>query len=155
MIALPAVRMALAAALLAIAFLAGWTERGIRARNDELERSVEFEKRLKGAIDERDALALQLKTSDDNHAQALRKAQDETNLLRDRVSAGAVGLRIAAKCHAAATRVSEAASSAGLGDGAGAELDGTARQAYFALRDGIDRASAQLAACQGELMLRQ
>jgi prophage endopeptidase len=38
-----------------------------------------------------------------------------------------------------------------LGDGARAELDPAARSDYFALRAGIQRMTAQLAACQARL----
>lgn len=102
---------------------------------------------------QRDALAAQLQAAGDRHAAQLKDAQDETNRLRDRERAGAVRLRVAAVCPDIPD-VPEASPGAGLDTGTGAELDSASRQAYFALRDGIDRTSAQLAACQDELRLR-
>jgi hypothetical protein len=96
-------------------------------------------------------LAGELSKSNDAHAAELRKSQDETNRLRDRLSSGAIGLRIGAKCP---SPEAPAAPGARVDTGTGAELDSASRRAYFALRDGIDHASAKLAACQEQLGLR-
>lgn len=138
-----------AGALLA-AFAAGWMTNGWR---NDATRAHEFQAaaetvRLANAA--RDVVADHLRASDDLHAAELQKAQDETNSLRDRVSAGPVRLRVAAKF----PNVPSVAAGPGVGAGTGAELDPSARSAYFALRDGIDRAEAKLAACQAELKLR-
>ena len=157
MIIPPQIRLALAAAGLVGAFLAGWTVNGWRGAAAADEKALQA---LKEATDartlaesERDALAARLRASDDLHAAQLRKAQDETNSLRDRVSAGPVRLLVAAKCPAA-PNLPEAASAPGVDSGTRAELDPEARSAYFALRDGINRAEAKLAACQHQLRER-
>lgn len=106
----------------------------------------------KALTDERDALAAQLAASNDKHLSDLQKAQNENIDLRARGSL--VGLRIAAACpdHRASA---QATADPGVDTRTGAELAADARQDYFALRDGIALASAQLAACQDELKLRQ
>lgn len=124
-----------------------------QANAEALERAQRAEKARDEAITERDALAAKLATANDKHANDLRNAQNETNRLRDRLNAGSIGLRIAGTCPRLPS-ATEAAPGARVDTGTGAELDSTARRAYFALRDGIDRASAQLAACQDELRLR-
>lgn len=120
---------------------------------EKLEASQAAAKALADMTADRDLLAGKLSAANDLHTTELRKAQNETTRLRDRLNAGSSGLRIAAACPAA--RLGTQTPSGGRVDtGTGAELDTTARRAYFALRDGIDRASAQLAACQDELKLR-
>lgn len=108
---------------------------------------------LTRALSERDDLARKLEAADDRHLTNLQESQRETNRLRDCISAGTCGLRILARCPASAD-VPQAAASASVDLGAGAELAPAAGRAYFALRDGIDRASAQIAACQEQLTLR-
>lgn len=120
---------------------------------EKLEASQAAAKALAAMTDERDILAGKLSAANDRHTDELRKAQNETNSLRDRLRAGSIGLRIAATCPDARLGP-QASSGARVDTGTGAELGETARRAYFALRDGIDRASAQLAACQDELRLR-
>lgn len=119
-------------------------------RNDaaKLEAARGAAKALADMTAARDQLSAALTAANDLHISELRKAQNETNSLRDRLRAGNLRLRVAAVCPdstAGGTRVDS---------GTGAELDEPARRAYFALRDGIDRATAQLAACQDELKLR-
>lgn len=123
-----------------------------KATAEALERAQRAEKARDEAIIERDRLAGKLATANDQHTDELRKAQNETNRLRDRLRDGSIGLRIAGTC----PRVGEAQGPArpGVDSGTGAELAEPARRAYFSLREGIDRASAQLAACQDELRLR-
>lgn len=133
-------RAALALAVLAAAFAWGWTARGWREDEKAL-------RDLKTVTKARDALAARLKMSDDAHASKLKEAENETNRLRDRVSAGPVRLLVAAKC----PELPQAASAPGVDSGARAELDSEARSAYFALRDGINQTEAKLAACQAEL----
>lgn len=79
----------------------------------------------------------------------LRSAQIEDDRLRADVDAGHQRLRVQASCGpAAGGGVSAAGTAASVGDGARAELDPAARSTYFALRAGIQRMTAQLAACQ-------
>ena len=135
-------RAALASGALVAAFVAGWTVNGWRGAAKATDAQAHIE-----------AMAARLRASDDLHAAKLQEAQNETNRLRDRVSAGPVRLLVAAKCPADIP-LPEAASAPGVDSGTGAELDPAARSAYFALRDGINRAEAKLAACQGELIQR-
>lgn len=153
----PWARIAAGATLLLGSFGAGWTVNGWRLgqvmESDRAERAEMAAAQLKAATTERDHVAGLLVASDTKHAKELDDARKETNRVRDAVSAGSVRLRVAARCPDV-PQAPAAASSPSVDHGAGAELDGSARQAYFALRDGIDRAGAQLAACQGELRLR-
>lgn len=137
------------------AFVGGYTTSDWRW---EAKTNAEALKRSQDASKARDEataayihLAGELAAKNDQHAHELRVAQDETNRLRARVNDGAIGLRYAGLAACPAT---PAAPGARVDTGAGAELDTTARRAYFALREGIDRASAQLAACQDELRAR-
>lgn len=91
-------------------------------------------------------LAVNLAQANDKNLAQLKGAQNETNRLRDCMLTGSCGLRVNATC---GPRLGP--TSPGVDNGAGAELDADARQAYFALRDGIDRVTAQLTACQGQL----
>lgn len=120
---------------------------------EKLKASQDAAKALADMTDERDVLAGKLSAADDKHTNELRNAQNETTRLRDRLANSSSGLRIAATCPESHLGP-QAASGARVDTGTGAELDSSARRAYFALRDGIDRASAQLAACQDELTLR-
>lgn len=120
---------------------------------EKLEASQAAAKALADMTADRDLLAGKLSAADDKHTNELRNAQNETNRLRDRLANSSNGLRIAATCPESRLDP-QAASGAHVDTGTGAELDSTARRAYFALRDGIDRASAQLAACQDQLTLR-
>ncbi len=78
----------------------------------------------------------------------LRSAQTKDESLRADVDAGRQRLHVAADCTAASGGVPEVGATARVGDGARAELDPAARPDYFALRAGIRRVTAQLAACQ-------
>ena len=102
---------------------------------------------------DRDRLAGLLATANDQHTDELRKAQNETNRLRDRLRDGSIGLRIAG-VRPRLDPQAQGPARPGVDSGTGAELAEPARRAYFSLREGIDRASTQLAACQDELKLR-
>ena len=78
----------------------------------------------------------------------MRNAQVQDDGLRADVDAGRQRLHVAAACTASGSGMSKAGASARVGDGARAELDPAARSDYFALRAGIRRVTAQLAACQ-------
>lgn len=151
------VRLAIIAGALLTAFGAGWAVNGWRITSavnaDHVQALHDANQAKERAEAQRDALAASIKASDDAHASQLQKAQNETNALRDRVSAGPVRLLVAAKCPAAGV-VPAASSASSVDPGDGAELDPSARSAYFALRDGIDRAEGKLSACQGQLKLR-
>jgi prophage endopeptidase len=81
----------------------------------------------------------------------MRNAQVQDDGLRSDVDAGRQRLHIAASCPAVSGGMPQAGTAAGVGDGARAELDPSARSDYFALRAGIQRIAAQLTACQARL----
>lgn len=139
--------------VLLAAFVAGAAVNGWRIEAKYAGQADDAAKALKTMQDERDVLSKKLTESNDTHAKALKKAQDETNTLRNGIDSGAYSLRIKAKCPEIPV-LPQAPSPTRVDSGAGAELDSDARRAYYTLRSGIDRTSAQLAACQGELRLR-
>lgn len=102
---------------------------------------------------ERDALAVDLAASNDQHQRDMEIARNETNRLRTRLASGGSGLRVAVNCPGPRLGP-EAAAGPRVDSGTRAELDPASRRAYFALRDGIDRSTGQLAACQAELRRR-
>lgn len=142
-------RLLLAAGALLASFWCGWLVNGWRMDSEALDVAEQAAEALRERTAERDALADSLRAANDQHAAKLKGAQDETNRLRDCLRSGNCGLRIGARCPAP-----ETPAASGVDPGAGAAIDRVAESAYFALRDGIDRASAQLAACQAELKLR-
>lgn len=146
-----------AIALLVATFASGYRVADWRltaeANDAALERAERDAKALAALAAERDAMADDLAAANDRHIANLRTARDETNRLRDRLRAGSIGLRIAGTCpHLPSPQGTPGAR---VDTGTGTELAEPARQAYFALRDGIDQAGAQLAACQDELRRRQ
>lgn len=80
----------------------------------------------------------------------LQEKIHENEKLRAAVDAGAVRLRVKARCPSLPA-APEGAPGAGVDTGGTAELDPAARPAYFALRDGIEKNAAQLTACQNVL----
>lgn len=145
---------ALAAAVLAAAlFAAGWTVSGwrssaeidaLRARHAALgQQAGERARRQEAALAEAIARIDQVRTAE------RRKADEEITRLRAALDAGAVRLRVAVRCPT--PLLPEAAAGAGVDHGAGAELAADARPDYFALRSGIGRLEAKLAACQSVL----
>lgn len=145
--------------LLVAAFLLGLVA-GWRVENWHLTSAHEKEKLAQIEVNQqafaklladRDELASKLTASNDKYFKQWRAAQNETNRLRN---AGSYGLRVRALCPDSG-QSAQGATNASLDTGTGAELAPVARQAYFALRDGIDRTEAKLAACQAELILRQ
>jgi len=158
-------RILAAAGVVIAAFLAGWWINGDRweARvSKQAQQQAESDRQAVVKLAdiqrqrqaEQDALTARLQVAADQHLAALAASQHETASLRDRLRVGDVRLRIAATCLGAVPNSPASAASASLDTGTGAELDAAAGSAYFALRDGIDRAGAQLAACQAELKLR-
>ena len=141
---------------LIVAFAGGWGVNGWRLEGEYAreanERITAAVKARDAAIEDRDVLAKKLADNNDKHAKDLQNAKAETNRIRDSVSVGSIGLRVPTKCPA--PTATETPASSEMDNGTGAELAATARQDYFALRDAIDLAGAQLAACQGELLLR-
>lgn len=80
---------------------------------------------------------------------ALQEKERENARLRDAVESGRQRLRVAAKCPS----VPQSPDSAGVDNGGAAELDASARPAYYALRAGIAKQHEQLKACQGIVRL--
>lgn len=119
---------------------------------EALDRAKRAETARDEAIAAYEHLAGELAAANNAHAGEMKRAQNETNRLRDNLLAGNVGLRLAGTCPRLGDP--QVAPGARMDIGTGAELDPIARRAYFALRDGIDRVGAQLAACQTELRLR-
>jgi len=154
-----------AAAALAGALVAGaaaWTVQGWRygaqisnMRADEAGRVAEAQRQAREILQRRYAEVAEI---NERNAKAewaayggLRSAQIEDDRLRTDVDAGHQRLHVRAVCSAAGGGVPKTGASAGMGDGAPAELDPTARSDYFALRTGIQRLTAQLQACQARL----
>lgn len=81
----------------------------------------------------------------------MRNAQVQDDGLRADVDAGRQRLRVSTVCPSTSSGVPAAGAAARVGDGTRPELDPTARSDYFALRAGIQRVTAQLAACQARL----
>lgn len=146
MITIKQVCVALAAGAI---FGAGWTISDWRWGAKDAERSRVEQTKYALLVQERDALNQRLALSNDAHNKELQDARKQINDLRDRERAGAVRLRVAANCPA----VPEAPPAPGVDNATGPELTDDARQAYFALRDGIAAVSAQLGACQDQLGL--
>lgn len=155
---IPDVKLAALVALISgtVAFTGGykvadWRLTG-KATAEALERLQRAEVTRDEAIAAYNHVAGELALHNDQRLDDLKKAQNETNRIRDRMRDGALGLRVAAACPRLGD--AQAAPGARVDIGTGAELDPTARRAYFALRDGIDRTRAQLAACQDQLKVR-
>ena len=123
------------------------------ANAEETTRADEAVKALNAQTVKTGELRAELAKVDDEQLKQLKDAQNETATLRDRLRAGAVRLRVAATCPASGG-VPEAGTNTSVDNGSGAQLDGTSEQSYFALRDGIDVVTRQLAACQGQLRAR-
>lgn len=140
-------------AVAAIAFFLGWTAQGwrvgariadnaadqaeARAQSSETARAVERDLAQGFAL--RDRLLAERRKSDD----------EENDTLRAGVDSGAVRLYVRAVCPAAGLPGS--AADPGGGAGTPAELDPAARPDYHALRAGLKKTEAVLAACQGKL----
>lgn len=154
-----------AAAALAGALIAGgvaWTAQGWRygavvatMRADQSDRVAESQRHAREILQRRYAAVAEI---NERNARAewvayggLRSAQIEDQRLRADVDAGRQRLHVAAACPAAGGGVPKSGAGAGMGNGARAELDPAARSDYFALRAGIQRVTAQLAACQARL----
>ena len=107
-------------------------------------------------LSDRDTKAELLTKANDDALKQLGDSQNETAHLRDRLASNSSGLLINATCHQSTPRLgAKAPSVPGVDSGTGARLDKTAERAYNTLRDGIDTVEGKLAACQGELRIRQ
>lgn len=148
------------AALVLVGIGIGWTANGWRLGEDIAgkerawaeERTTAATAALQADKQNREreqVLADAIAMIDADHTWEMRKAHEENDRLRGAVDAGAVRLRVAARCpDPDAAGLPRPAAGAGVDHGTGAELDPAARPAYFALRGGLNRKKAQLAACQ-------
>lgn len=141
---------------------AAWTAQGWRygaqiatMRADEAGRVAESQHQAREILQRRHAEVGEI---NERNAKAewaayggMRNAQVQDDGLRADVDAGRQRLHVAATCTAAGGGMPKTGAGARVGDGARAELDPVARPDYFALRAGIRRVTAQLAACQARL----
>lgn len=149
-----------AGAALAIAFGAGWGANGWR-KDAEIDRihasharslaaansaALALQKRLDAAADDKRAALAQL---DAEGSARLKDAQNENDRMRRCIVDGTCGLRVRTVARSCpADPVPSIPDASGVDHGAGAELDPTARQDYFTLREAMSRVHAKLAACQ-------
>lgn len=135
----------------------GWRYRAVVAsmRADESDRVAESQRQAREILLRRYAAVGEINERNARVEWAayggMRNAQVEDDRLRADVDVGRQRLHVAAVCPAAGGGVPKAGAGAGMGNGARAELDPTARADYFALRTGIQRVTAQLEACQARL----
>jgi prophage endopeptidase len=88
-------------------------------------------------------LSQRLAEADSIHTEQLEAANEKNNALMRDVESGRKRLRVKATCP-----MPDTAPRTRMGDAASPELDTAARQDYYALRNGIERVTAQLGACQ-------
>lgn len=81
---------------------------------------------------------------DAKYSKELKDAQTSNAQLRDDVDTGKRRLRLAATCPARSDTQSGQTSASVLADGAGPELTGAGRSAYFTLRERIATATSQI-----------
>lgn len=141
-------------AVLALAcFAAGWTAQGWRAdariAGNAADQAVARARSSEEARATERALSAGFAAQDSLLAEQRRKTDEEISRLGAGLSAGTVVLRVRAVCPAAG--LPGGAADPGEYSGAGAVLDPAAGPDYLALRSGIERVEAKLAACQGVL----
>jgi len=81
----------------------------------------------------------------------LRDAEKQNSQLRADIAAGRKRLLVNASCPASSDRLPETSSSPRVDNGATPELNADARQYYYSLRDGVERVTRQLLACQARI----
>lgn len=147
----------IAAALMAVAFGAGWMvngwRSGIELANFKAAETTSILAVTRAAEERATKLADDQAAIDAKHTKELQEAKDETTRIRTGVANGTIGLRIAATCPAATGPT--APGSAGVGDGASPRLTATAEQDYYTLRDAIVTVQKQLAEAQDILASRK
>ena len=146
----------------ALSFGSGWVVNGWRLSADISDlkaiHSAELKSISDAAVKQQLSLQQELDANEKLWATAeaiqyrkLRDAENEINQLRGDVAAGRKRLLINATCPASSDNMSETESSASMDNGASPELNPEARQNYYALRNGIERVTSQLLACQARL----
>ena len=148
-------RMWFAVGALVGAFGAGWYAQGLRWDADVASREAaasaaqtEASNRAVAQI-AAERVAAQQREAD--AIQHLARLQHENDDLRARVDAGAVRLRVAAKCPSVPAPAGTIPGEPGR---TFAELDGDAERAYFAHRDAIAKWTARLEQCRAEVRAR-
>lgn len=143
----------------ALSFGAGWKVNGWRHDAAQLATANEAARVYNAdrtrLVDANDKLTVALATSEGTQLAQLRKAQNETNRLRNCLLDNSCGLRVSVVRPVCAPSAATGGPNPPVDSGASAELDSSTRRAYFALRDGIDQTVTQLGACQEQLRLRQ
>lgn len=157
-------KVGVALALVAAGGFGAWVVRDTMAEAEVMTLKQDHERASREALDE--ALRTQKQRFDEERERMVKLAEidkaelakmkgtlDENNRLRECLRTGTCGLRVRAICPAAVgpSDLPPAQPGAGVDTGRTAELDGEARQAYLALRDGIAVATSQLRACQSAL----
>lgn len=144
------------------AFVAGWQVQGWRmgeqiaeanTRTSETLKSIavaaaDKQRELQDELDKKQAVWSAVEA--EQYA-LLRDAEKQNSQLRADVDAGRKRLRVNATCPASSDRLPETSPSTSVDNGAGPELDADARQSYYSLRDGIERVTKQLLACQARI----
>ncbi len=147
------------AAMAAVGAALAWSVQGWRLgaelaslRADHSDQVAEGQRQAREILERRHAAVADINERNSRAEWAayggMRNAQVQDNSLRADVDAGRQRLRVRAVCPTAGGGMPSAGASAGVGDGARAELDPAARSDYFALRAGIQTLTAQLEACQ-------
>lgn len=134
-------RIFIIAGIVAVSGIIGYKLGTISAYKAEAAEKQRLLTDYKQLVEARDILANMYNQLDAKATKELQDAQELTNSLRDTNKR----LRISAVC---TERAAPSNSSTSVDNGNTAELDPVARQAYFSLRDGINRVQAQLSACQ-------
>lgn len=114
--------------------------------------ALEKQTRLKAELDAKNK---QFTEAETKHYEELRHAETQIDQLRADVDAGRQRLLIKARCPVSSDRLPDADTRTSMDYGDTAELDPALRSDYYALRNGIERITKQLAACQDRLRLNQ
>lgn len=149
----------LVAALLAAGFGSGWLVNGWRLAEGMIELRLEHSEAVGASYlrgikvqaerqAEKDRQNSDLALIDKTELDKLRSAQNETNRLRDCISRGTCGLRVAAVCPNTGSNLPPAGPTGSVDTGPGAVLSPVAESAYFALRENLTLTERTLAACQ-------
>ena len=149
-------------AAMCLTFVAGWQINGWRMGEKIAEINTKTAETLKSIAvtaankqrelqDELDAEQAKWAAVEAEQYALLRDAEKQNDQLRADVDAGRKRLRVNATCPASSDRLSEAGPSTSVDNGSAPELNADARQDYYSLRDGIERVTKQLLACQSRI----